>query len=490
MRIHTQTYTDIRTHTYILYIYIYIHMHTCIHAIHAKSLSLFLVTYNVAYVQSQVPQPAPGFAQVSPHLGYWLAASTYLVPWCAAIATETTRPGLLTWCSVEGRRNPGRRATGRLWNWKSLGNFWGILRRWLERYKKKDLNSGFGVKMGWPWKESCSVIFYPTYLIYFMLIGYRYRISWVIYVSNVSRFGVGSWTSKPAMAQVLFSYFHIFLKTLGSSWWRCLSLSLSPKSSRHLMDFRMERMELVRKRYVRWPFPEVQPHSEVIKTSKIPQKVSLSLGEKMAQIGGTDRLHPSTFVAKWGLEVMDTPWLHHDISLEPLVQWSPGISSAMLGTLAELHIISWAVWAFQDWHRNEEKNTCLVSSYWFSHHLLSLSALGRGLDGEFGTDDVHFHPLWSLLQLLGQFDQPGSMGDGRGGQWAGDVHKHARCGIRKAPEELGYPHPLEVSRRHGTFPGTLGNRKGIPRWFMYLWNVAIYHGTRLDYERVLFGLRI
>lgn len=64
------------------------------------------------------------------------------------------------------------------------------------------------------------------------------------------------------------------------------------------MDFRMERMELVRKRYVRWPFPEVQPHSEVIKTSKIPQKVSLSLGEKMAQIGGTDRLHPSTFVAK------------------------------------------------------------------------------------------------------------------------------------------------------------------------------------------------
>jgi len=31
------------------------------------------------------------------------------------------------------------------------------------------------------------------------------------------------------------------------------------------MDFRMERMELVRKRYVRWPFPEVQPHSEVIK---------------------------------------------------------------------------------------------------------------------------------------------------------------------------------------------------------------------------------
>ena len=30
------------------------------------------------------------------------------------------------------------------------------------------------------------------------------------------------------------------------------------------------------------------------------------------------------------------------------------------------------------------------------------------------------------------------------------------CGIRKAPEELGYP--LEVSRRHGTFPGTLGNR--------------------------------
>ena len=147
----------------------------------------------------------------------------------------------------------------------------------------------------------------------------------------------------------------------------------------------------------------------------------------MAQIGGTDRLHPSTFVAKWGLEVMDTPWLHHDLSLEPLVQWSPGISSAMLGTLAELHIISWAVWAFQDWHRNEEKNTCLVSNYWFSHHLLSLSALGRGLDGELGTDDVHFHPLWSLLQLLGQFDQPGSMGDGRG-QWAGDVHKHARCG--------------------------------------------------------------
>ena len=45
-----------------------------------QNLSLFLVTYNVAYVQSQVPQPAPGFAQVSPHLGYWLAASTYLVP--------------------------------------------------------------------------------------------------------------------------------------------------------------------------------------------------------------------------------------------------------------------------------------------------------------------------------------------------------------------------------------------------------------------------
>ena len=182
MRIHTHTYTYIHIHTH-TYTYIHIHTHTYtdihrhirththiyiytyIHAIHAMqcmqymqyiqymqnlSLSLSLVMYHVAQVQSQVPQAAPGFAQVSPHLGYWLVASTYLVPWCAAIATETTRPGLLTWCSVEGRRNLERRVTGRLWNWKNLGNFWGILRRWLERYKKKDLDSGFGVKMGFP----------------------------------------------------------------------------------------------------------------------------------------------------------------------------------------------------------------------------------------------------------------------------------------------------------------------------------------------------
>ena len=31
-----------------------------------QNLSLSLVMYNVAYVPSQVPQPTPGFAQVSP----------------------------------------------------------------------------------------------------------------------------------------------------------------------------------------------------------------------------------------------------------------------------------------------------------------------------------------------------------------------------------------------------------------------------------------